>query len=111
MFYRALGLETVGIIGKEFEYGPVAFFDLQSGLKLALWPRKSIADDSGLPLKSAKSTEFTIGHNVNSTAEVDEVMEQARKAGANILNTASDTFWVDYAGYFQNPDGHLREVV
>ena len=39
-FYRdGLGLSTDDIIGTEFENGAVAFFDLQSGLKLALWPR------------------------------------------------------------------------
>ena len=36
-FYRdGLGLQTEGIIGKEFEHGAVAFFDLQAGLKLAI---------------------------------------------------------------------------
>ncbi|MET0310689.1 MAG: VOC family protein, partial [Burkholderiaceae bacterium] len=48
-FYRdGLGFETQGIIGTEFENGAVAFFNLQGGLKLALWPRKSIAADTGL---------------------------------------------------------------
>ena len=43
-FYRdGLGLTTEGIVGTEFEYGAVAFFDLQAGLKLALWPRRSLA--------------------------------------------------------------------
>ena len=38
VFYRdGLGLPTQGIIGKEFEHGAVAFFDLQAGLKLAIW--------------------------------------------------------------------------
>src|SRR5512135_3326323 len=84
-FYReGLGLKTEGIVGKEFEHGAVAFFDLQAGLKLAIWPRKSIAHDSGLPLGSPSPAEFTIGHNVSSKAEVDEVMEQAKKAGAVI---------------------------
>lgn len=47
-FYRdGLGLKTEGITGKEFEYGAVAFFDLNAGLKLALWPRKSIAHEVG----------------------------------------------------------------
>ena len=50
-FYeKGLGLKTEGIIGKEFEHGAVAFFELQAGLKLAIWPRKSLAHDSGLPL-------------------------------------------------------------
>lgn len=36
-FYRdGLGLPTQGIVGKEFEHGAVAFFDLQAGLKLAI---------------------------------------------------------------------------
>ncbi len=43
-FYRAgLGWPTEGIVGQQFEHGAVAFFDLQSGLRLALWPRASIA--------------------------------------------------------------------
>ena len=45
-FYRdGLGLKTEGIVGTQFEYGAVAFFDLQAGLKLALWPRTSMAHD------------------------------------------------------------------
>lgn len=110
-FYRdGLGLATPGIVGAEFEYGAVAFFDLEGGLKLALWPRRSLAHDSGLPLKRAGTTDFTIGHNVASRDEVDAVMEQARKAGAVIVKPAQDTFWGGYAGYFQDPDRHLWEV-
>jgi len=110
-FYRdGLGLKTEGIIGTEFEHGAVAFFDLQAGLKLAIWPRKSLAHDSGLPLGKPSGTEFTLGHNVSSKAEVDAVMEQARKAGAVIVKPAQDTFWGGYAGYFQDPDQHVWEV-
>lgn len=111
-FYRdGLGLPTEGIIGTEFEQGAVAFFDLQSGLKLALWPRASIAHDTNLPPGIPSPTEFTLGHNVSSTAEVDAVMARARGAGAVIVKEAQDAFWGGYAGYFQDPDGHLWEVV
>jgi len=110
-FYRdGLGLKTQGIVGAEFEYGAVAFFDLQTGLKLALWPRKSIARDTGVALGSPNPTDFTIGHNVSSRAEVDAVMSQATGAGAVVVKQAQDTFWGGYAGYFQDPDGHLWEV-
>jgi catechol 2,3-dioxygenase-like lactoylglutathione lyase family enzyme len=48
-FYRdGLGFPTQGITGEQFEHGAVAFFDLQSGLKLAVWPRDSLAHDTGL---------------------------------------------------------------
>jgi uncharacterized glyoxalase superfamily protein PhnB len=37
-------------------------------------------------------------------------MRQAEGAGAVIVKPARDTFWGGYAGYFQDPDGHLWEV-
>ncbi len=111
-FYRdGLCLQTEGIVGREFEHGAVAFFDLQPGLKLAIWPRASLAHDSGLAPDAPSATECSLGHNVSSCAEVDAVMEQARRAGAAIVKPAQDTFWGGYAGYFQDPDGHLWEVV
>jgi catechol 2,3-dioxygenase-like lactoylglutathione lyase family enzyme len=111
-FYRdGLGLQTQGIIGTEFPHGAVAFFDLQAGLKLALWPRASIAHDSGLSVTPSSPTECTIGHNVGSKEEVDTVIAQAEAADATIVKTAHDTFWGGYAGYFQDPDRHLWEVV
>jgi uncharacterized glyoxalase superfamily protein PhnB len=61
-------------------------------LKLALWPRKSI------------------GHNVSSKDEMNLIMEQAKKAGAVVVKPAHEIFWEGYAGYFQDPDGHVWEV-
>lgn len=111
-FYRdGLGLPTEGIIGEELEFGAVAFFDLQPGLRLAVWPRASIARDTGLGVGPASPTELTIGHNVSSKAEVDAVMAEAQVAGATIVKPVQETFWGGYAGYFQDPDGHLWEVV
>jgi catechol 2,3-dioxygenase-like lactoylglutathione lyase family enzyme len=111
-FYRdGLGLPTEGIVGQEFEYGAVAFFNLQNGLMLALWPRTSIVRDTGLPAQPPSATEITIGHNVNSKEEVDAVLEQARRAGATVVKEAGETFYGGYAAYFQDPDGHLWDVV
>lgn len=110
-FYRALGLRTDGIVGKEIEHGAVAFFDLQSGLKLAVWPRPSLSHDAGVPLARPCATELSIGHNVASETEVDAVMREAESAGATIVKAARKTAWGGYAGYFQDPDGHLWEAV
>ncbi|HTN42770.1 MAG TPA: VOC family protein [Nitrospiria bacterium] len=110
-FYRdGMGLPTEGIVGTEFEHGAVVFFELQSGVKLALWPRKSLSHDAGIPAGLPSPTEFTLGHNVSSKKEVDAVMEQARRAGAVIVKPAHDTFYGGYAGYFEDPDRHLWEV-
>jgi uncharacterized protein len=110
-FYRdGLGFPSKGIVGAEFEHGAVAFFDLQPGLRLAIWPRADLAHDTGLPPSPKSPTEFSLAHNVNGPAEVDVVMEQAGRAGAQIVKPAQQTFWGGYAGYFQDPDGHLWEV-
>ncbi|AZG08300.1 VOC family protein [Pigmentiphaga sp. H8] len=111
-FYRdGLGLPTEGIIGKEFEHGAVAFFELQAGLKLALFARADIAHDAGIERSGRSPTEFTLGHNVASREEVDAVMARAAAAGARVVKPAQPTFWGGYAGYFQDFDGHLWEAV
>lgn len=110
-FYRdGLGLPTKGIIGTDIENGAVAFFDLQSGLKLSLWPRTSLAADSTLPLQAPSSTDVSLAHNVASQAEVEAVMLQAVRAGAKLVKSAQATAYGGYAGYFLDPDGHLWEV-
>jgi len=112
VFYRdGLGFSTQGIMGQDITHGAVAFFNLQPGLKLALWPRASIAADTGMAVHAHAPTEFTIGHNVALIAEVDAIMDQASRAGAAIIKAAQPTFYGGYAGYFQDPDGHLWEVV
>lgn len=111
-FYRdGLGFPTAGIIGTEFEHGAVAFFDLAGGLRLALWPRASLAHDIGRAPTPPRATELSIGHNVASRDEVDAVMAEASRAGARVIKEAQATFWGGYAGYFADPDGHLWEVV
>lgn len=68
------------MVGKEFNDGAVAFFELQPGLRLALWPRRNLARDAGLPRSAPGPTEFSLGHNVSSRTEVDAVMAQAKAA-------------------------------
>jgi len=111
-FYRdGLGLPTEGIVGTEFEDGAVAFFRMEGGLILALFPRQSLAKDSKLAPGPPSPASFSIGHNVGSKQEVDAVMAQAAKAGARITDPAHDRAWGGYTGYFQDLDGHLWEVV
>jgi uncharacterized glyoxalase superfamily protein PhnB len=37
--------------------------------------------------------------------------ESLQKAGAVIVKPGQETFWGGYAGYFQDPDNHLWEIV
>ncbi len=36
-YHNGLGLASKGIVGKEFEHGAIAFFDLENGITLALY--------------------------------------------------------------------------
>jgi uncharacterized protein len=117
-FYRdGLGLETEGLIGTEFKgdettpEGTIAMFRLGGGVILALFPRTELAKDARVPLAPATSGEFSLGHAVASRAEVDEVMAQAEAAGASISDRPHDRPWGIYSGYFQDPDGHLWEIL
>ena len=111
-FYRdGLGLPTAGVIGEEFgEHGQTCFFDMQPGLKLALFPRTSLAHDAGIPVERSSRTEFALAHNVRTPAEVDALLQQAANAGGTIVKPGQKTFWGGYAGYFQDLDGHLWEI-
>lgn len=110
-FYRdGIGLPTAGIIGQEFDNGAVVFFDMNAGLKLALYPATSLAKEANVTATRDRLGAVSIGHNVKSKDEVDAVMKEAERAGAVVTDPARDRFWGGYAGHFQDPDGHLWEI-
>jgi uncharacterized protein len=116
-FYRAMGLESPGIIGTEFVAddenpgGAAVMFELQGGLLLALYGRDDLARDAQIPMGPAASGEFSIGHLVASRDAVDKVLALAVAAGAEALAGPHDRPWGIYAAYFRDPDGHLWELV
>lgn len=112
-FYRdGLGWPTQGIVGQEIENGAVAFFKLDSGLMLALWPQSSLLAETGLKeATSLSATSFSLGHNVGSKEEVDEAVAAVLNAGGTLVQPAQDREWGGYSAYFQDPDGHLWEAV
>jgi uncharacterized protein len=121
-FYRdGLGFQTNGIIGTEFKgdethpSGAAVKFELQNGLILALYPRTELAKDAKQPVVVGVSKrspiEFSIGHFVQSKEEVDALLKQAKAAGAIVTEEPHDRPWGIYSGYFQDPDGHLWEIV
>jgi catechol 2,3-dioxygenase-like lactoylglutathione lyase family enzyme len=117
-FYRdGLGFQTEGLIGTEFKgsettpSGATAVFHLDGGLMLSVYPRSELAKDAAVPLAAGKAGEFSIGHVVASRTEVDAVIAQARAAGAVVTDPPHDRPWGIYSGYFQDPDGHLWEVI
>ncbi len=87
----------------------VAFFTL-NGSWLGLYGRDDLAADANVSSEGGGFESFSLAHNVESEAEVDEVMAQAMKAGATLVKQPTKVFWGGYSGYFKDPDGHLWEI-
>jgi hypothetical protein len=117
-FYRdGLGLETTGVSGTQFvgndadAAGAVVMFHLRGGLVLALYPRSELAKDAGIPAGPPNTGDFSIGHLVESRADVDALLARAERAGAAVIGEPHDRPWGIYSGYFRDPDGHLWEII
>ncbi len=87
----------------------VAFFTL-NGTWLGLYGREALAEDATVSAKGDGFNSFALAHNVESEAQVDEVVAQAVDAGATLVKKPQAVFWGGYSGYFADPDGHLWEV-
>ena len=117
-FYRdGLGLPTKGIVGTEFAAtatdaaGAAAFFEMAGGVMLALYPRRELAKDAGLPDSPPSSIEFSLGYFAESESDVDAVIARAVAAGATRTEPPRKRPWGIYSGYFRDLDGHLWEVI
>lgn len=115
-FYTALfGSEGSGIIGTEYAPtdtvagGATVMFTLDDGLIVSVYGRDDMRKDSSVELGTDPSA--TIGHFVESRADADAFLERARAAGATMLEPPYTRPWGMYSGFFQDPDGHLWEVV
>jgi uncharacterized protein len=102
-FYEALGWQTNAAPGDD-----VVFF--QAGeMVVALWDRARLAEDSCVEDGGGWGG-VTLAVNVASPAEVDEIVEEARRAGATIGREPAETFWGGYSSLFIDPDGHPWEI-
>jgi predicted lactoylglutathione lyase len=102
-FYEAIGWHTNAAPDDD-----VVFFQAV-GMVVALWDRDKLAEDSGVEDKGGWGG-VTLAYNTRSPEEVDEVIEQARAAGAAIAREPGETFWGGHSAVFVDPDGHPWEV-
>src|SRR6266511_34050 len=116
-FYRALGLDSSGVIGTEFTgddtnpSGTAAMFELEGGLILSLYPRTELAKDANVEFGPPKTGEFSIGQMVASKPDVDALLAKAEAAGATLTDEPHERPWGIYSGYFRDLDGHLWEII
>jgi len=102
-FYDALGWAAA------LEIEETAFFQA-NGVVLVLWERGKLASDHGLVDEGAQWGGIALAHNVASRAEVDAIVQQARRNGATVTREPAETFYGGYAGVFRDLDGHAWEI-
>jgi predicted lactoylglutathione lyase len=100
--------EGLGWVSHAEPNDDIVFFQA-GGIIVALWSRESLAEDSGVEDGGGWGG-VTFAYNVRSPAEVDAVIDEARRAGARIAREGAETFWGGYSGVFVDPDGHPWEV-
>ena len=103
-FYR----EGLGLPKRDGPEG-IAFFETR-GTWLSLYPREALAQDATVPGEGSGFRGFTLAHNVASTREVDQTLQQAVDAGGTLVKPGQKAFWGGYSGYFADLDGFLWEV-
>ena len=103
-FYESLGWRSNADPGAE-----TVFFQA-GGMVFALWDRGKLAEDAGMADDGEGFDGIVLAHIVASEDEVDRVVANASKAGAQITGDPAPTFWGGYSGKFTDPDGHAWEV-
>jgi catechol 2,3-dioxygenase-like lactoylglutathione lyase family enzyme len=92
--------------------GDIFFLQVGHGLVLSMFGKDALEADigTGQAGASAASLPFTLAHNVDSEADVERVMAEAREAGATILKPAQRAEFGGFHGYFADPSGFRWEV-
>ncbi len=93
------------------EQGEWVCFSLGDGASaLGLYPRKSLAEDAGVPADGSGFHGITLSHIVRSEDRVDALLVEAERAGGTIVKPAQRGAWGGYFGYFSDRDGYLWKV-
>lgn len=90
--------------------GEVLMIRAGEHLVLSLWNRDEFEAEVGAISAGPGVAPFTLAHNVATRAEVDEVLDTARAAGARPVQEGESREWGGYTGYFGDPDGFRWEV-
>ncbi len=89
--------------------GEVVMIRAGEHLILSLWDEAHFEAEVGRIGRGDGVPPFTLAHNVAGRDDVDRVLEDARRAGADV-GEAAERDWGGYTGYFADPDGVRWEI-
>ena len=94
----------------ENDYGISVFFVPHGGSLIGFYGREGLAKDVGLSPEGSGFSGIVFNYVVRSEGRVDEVLDEAKKAGATILKPAGKLQWGGYGGTFADPDGYVWSI-
>jgi hypothetical protein len=106
---RRFYVEGLGWVPELDVPGEVVMIRVGEHLVLSLWDEAHFEAEVGRIGRGHGVPPFTLAHNVASREQVDEVLADAGRAGAE-LGDAEDREWGGYTGYFADPDGVRWEI-
>ena len=92
------------------DWGISVFFVPHGGSLVGFYGRDGLADSVGVSADGSGFSGFVFNYVVRSEKRVDEVMDEATKAGGKILKSAAKLQWGGYGGSFADPDGYIWNI-
>jgi predicted lactoylglutathione lyase len=103
-FYTELGWEV------QNDYKISVFFVPDGGSLVGFYGRDGLADMVGVSAEGSGFSGIVFNYVVRSEDRVDEILDEANKAGGKILKPAAKLRWGGYGGSFADPDGYIWNV-
>ena len=94
----------------ESDYKISVFFVPHGGSLVGFYGREGLADMVGASPDSSGFSGVVFNYVVRSEARVDEILDEAKKAGGKILKPAAKLQWGGYGGSFADPDGYIWNI-
>jgi uncharacterized protein len=92
------------------DYGVSLFFESDGGSLVGFYGRDGLAAQVGTSPEGSGFSGMVLTYVVRSEARVDEIVADAGKAGAAILQPAGTLPWGGYGGSFADPDGYVWSI-
>jgi predicted enzyme related to lactoylglutathione lyase len=86
------------------------FFVPHGGSMVGFYGRDGLADMVGVSPDSSGFSGVVFNYVVRSEDRVDEVLDEAKRAGGKILNPAAKLKWGGHGGSFADPDGYVWNI-
>jgi uncharacterized protein len=92
------------------DYKISVLFVPHGGSMVGFYGRDGLADMVGMSPDGSGFSGVVFNYVVRSEERVDEVLDEAKKAGGKILKPAAKSQWGGYGGSFADPDGYIWNI-